>query len=217
VPEGLAAAIQEVRDLETAIRDSQKTATQWATLSTALLALTATYLSSRVGVAAVCALPVFLTVVALGHLNSATEAAHLAEIRDYLSDRVNNALGQPILLVGRLDTDRRLSPTGISVNVIALAILLVSFVAGLILAWPEPWRWWQVGGTGVLIALGTWSLWDFFTVRRRTSAALKTQPHSGLEMSRSHAATQPTYDVLDVNGAGATPARVRQERESTDT
>jgi hypothetical protein len=206
-PRWLDETIEEIRARETQIRETLRLSTQTANLSAVVLALAVTYIGGRPGEIALSLLPLLLTVVALSNLNAATDAAQMAEQRDWLERRANRALGAPVFVTGAVAHLRRTSRSGLAVNALAGLILVASWVGGLVVASGQPWLWWQVAMTTLLVGLTGAAATDFATIRRRTSGALATlNPPQSPVPAPPPVPAQPSGPAGAPSGSAADPA-----------
>jgi hypothetical protein len=99
---------------------------------------------------ALAVLPLLLTSTAIYNINSAAEAAAMAEQRDRLCARANRALGESVFLTRIVADVRRGSPGTTASNCLTAALILGAVVAGLISSYQHG-GWWLLLQLGVTI------------------------------------------------------------------
>ena len=142
--DSLGALIDEIRGLESTIRDLQRQSTQILGMGFAMAGIALAVTSATARDVAVAILPLFFGLIVTYHLNSSAEVAALAELRDRLSIRANAALGTRVFALRLVSDFRRASLGTWASFLIAGIILIASVIAGIETAFAHASTVWRV-------------------------------------------------------------------------
>jgi hypothetical protein len=119
--------------------------------------------------------PLVLALAIVYHCNIANEVAALAEVRDRLSKRVNERLGETVFVSGALSDAVLRGATGTAAAFVLVAVMLLAVMGiGVWMLWGTPWIWLEMGS--ILLATGS-SLIALVMIpytRRQANQALDT-------------------------------------------